>query len=127
MNARAFTLLETIVALSVFAIAVVGCLRAIHTITGVVAGLRQESEARRSLENHALKIRGTRPFPTRQPVEEGTLANGIDIQDEIAPVIDEQAGITKDERLLRVRSTASWTTRWGRQSTTNVIYVRGTD
>lgn len=127
MNARAFTLLETIVALSVFAIAVVGCLRAIHTITGVVAGLRMESEARRSLENHALKIRGVRPFPSRLPLEEGPLPNGIEIQDEIAPVIDEQAGITKEERLLRVRSIASWTTRWGKQASTNTIFVRGTD
>ncbi len=127
MNRRAFTLLETIIALSVFAIAVVGCLQAIQAIAGAVADLRMESIARRSLENHAAKIRGLRNFPSSQPIESAPLPGGITIKDEIDPVVDAEAGIDNASRLLQVRMIAGWNSRDGRQAITNTIYMRGTD
>jgi len=125
MSARAFTLLETIIALSVFAIMIVGCLKAVQVITGTVADLRMQGEARRSLENHAAKIRGLRNFPSGQPVESGPLPNGISIKDETEPLVDDEAGIDKTAQLLRVRMIATWNTRDGRQTSTNTIYVKG--
>lgn len=128
MSRRAFTLLETVIALSVFAIAVVGCVQAIQAIAGAVADLRMESVARRTLENHAAKIRGLRNFPSNQPIENAPLPGGITIKDEIEPIVDEEAGIDKTTRLLKVRMIAGWNdTRDGRQTLTNTIYMRGTD
>ena len=113
------------IALAIFTIALVGCMMAIDTISGTVADLRMEAEARRTLDSHAGKVRGMRPFPNRQPIETGRLANTITIKDDIASVTDEEAQITAASKLYKVRMIASWDTPEGKDSLTNTIYVKG--
>ncbi|MEO8204737.1 MAG: prepilin-type N-terminal cleavage/methylation domain-containing protein [Chthoniobacterales bacterium] len=119
---HAFTLLETVVALGIFSIAILGCIKAIDTINGLVSDLRMESQARRSLENHAMELRGLKPNAVRSV--SGNTPDKITIKDEQNPVEDKEAGLAIDAGVSRVKMTASWKTALGEQSLSNTIYIR---
>lgn len=120
----AFTLLETLVALSIFAIAVIGCVQALAEIGDTVGGLRQEGEARRHLQNHVAELRAQRPFPSLiAPAPKAT--NGLLIKDEVVQIEDPEAGIKPEDGLYQVRSVVSWKDSLGAQSLTNTFYLRG--
>lgn len=122
---QAFTLIETMVALAIFALVIVGCVKAIEAIGGVVSGLRMEGEGRRSLENHAAELRAMRIFPPRSPGASSTLANGIGIRDEITQIEDADAKIKPEDNLFQVRMVASWKEAGRAESMTNTLYLKG--
>lgn len=123
---QAFTLIETMVALAIFALVIVGCVKAIEAIGGVVAGLRMEGEVRRGLENHAAELRALRIFPPKSPRASSSSTNGIMIRDEVTQIEDANAKIKPEDNLFQVRMVASWKEAGRVESLTNTIYLRGT-
>ena len=121
----AFTLVETMVALGVFVIAVGGSISAIEAISTTIVDLRMDVRARQNIENHIAELRGLRPL-TSEPLNPNAGGDkDITLKDEVDPIVDAEAGIAQTSGILRVRITASWTTRHGAQSLTNTIIVKG--
>ena len=121
---QAFTLIETMVALAIFALVIVGCVKAIEAIGGVVAGLRMEGEVRRSLENHAAELRALRIFPPKSP-RSAAATNGIVIRDEVIQIEDADVKIKPEDNLFQVRMVASWKETGRAESLTITFYLRG--
>lgn len=103
---RAFTLVETLIALGILAFAVMGLLMALSNAVDAARILRREAAVRQEMENHLAKLQwdGRREFREEFPADEV----GVTYIDEIVPEEVVRADHTVLDGYRRLRVTARW-------------------